>query len=283
MGKIRPRTIGSLFAGIGGFDAGFEQAGWRSVWQVEINASNRAALAYRFPGARQFADVRCVGRRNLEPVDCITFGSPCTDISNMGCARTVGRTGLGGEASGLFFEAIRIIGEIQPRWIVFENVPALLHSNGGRDFERVLQEFTQLGFVGHYRVLNAQFFGVPQNRRRIFMVGGFGRVPHADFLADAGAVESIPCSVNACKERPGDGWAGYILTAADNGSRINLSSELLVAEADGWGAMVERARASEVHGFHWGLDEVSAAKAFAAGNAVCPAIARWIAEILNRS
>jgi len=71
--------------------------------------------------------------------------------------------------------------------------------------------------------------------------------------------------------------------AADNGSRINISSELLVAETDGWGSMVERARATEIHGFSTGLAQADAAEAWSAGNAVCPSIAQWIAEILNRS
>jgi DNA (cytosine-5)-methyltransferase 1 len=277
------RTLGSLFAGCGGFDCGFDQAGWRSVWQVEIDATNRAVLADRFPGARQLSDVRNCGARNLERVACIAFGSPCTDISNMGGARKIGKPGLDGEASGLFFEALRIIGELQPPWVVFENVPALLHSNGGRDFERVVAAFAQLGYLGFGRVLNAQFFGVPQRRRRLFLVAGLGRYPSLDFLADASAVEAIPSSLNQAKERAGDCWAGYTLTAADSGCRIDLGSELFVAEEDGWDQMVERARAAEIHGFLWGLDEAGAAEAFAAGNAVCPPVARWIAEILNRS
>lgn len=277
------RTIGSIFAGIAGFDAGFEQAGWRSVWQIEINPINRAVLADRFPGARQFSDVRNCGLRNLGPVQCVAFGSPCTDISNMGAARKGGKQGLDGQASRLFWEALRLLRELQPPWMVFENVPALLHSNGGKDFERVLTAFAECGYLGFARVLNAQYFGVPQNRRRLFMVAGLGRYPSMEFLADAGAVESIPCSLNEAKERGGDGWAGYTLTAADNGSRINLSSELLVTEEDGWDSMAQRAREAQVHGFRWGLDEANAAEAFSAGNAVCPAIARWIAEILNKS
>jgi DNA (cytosine-5)-methyltransferase 1 len=276
-------TLGSLFAGCGGFDCGFEQAGWRSVWQVEINATNRAVLADRFPGAKQFSDVRNCGKRNLERVHAITFGSPCTNISHMGNARHGGQPGLEGTESKLFFQAIRIISELLPPWIVFENVPALLSSNGGKDFERVLQSFAECGYLGFGRVLNAQHFGVAQKRRRLFMVGGLGRYPSAEFLADAGAVESVSSAVDPECQRPADSWAAHTITSMDSGSRLNIFRESIIAESDGWNSMVERAREAEAHGFHWGLDEASTAEAFSAGNAVCPPVARWIAEILKRS
>jgi DNA (cytosine-5)-methyltransferase 1 len=276
-----PKTLGSLFAGIGGFDIGFERAGWVTKWQVEWNAINRAVLADRFPAAKQFRDVRSPSK--LDPVDCIAFGSPCTNISNMATATIGGKQGLDGPESRLFFEALRIIDQVQPTWVVFENVPALLHSNDCEDLQRVISEFAKRNYLGFARVLNAQFFGIPQNRRRFFLVAGLGRYPHADFLADAAPVESVPCSIVASENRPGDAWAGYTLTAADNGSRINLSSELFIAEENGWDSMAERARASEIHGFQWGLDEANAKEAFSAGNAICPAIAEWIARILNRS
>ena len=91
-------TIGSLFAGIGGFDIGFENAGFTTAWQVEINPVCRAVLADRFPHARQFDDVRTVGTHNLSPVDVLVGGFPCQDLSTMGA-----RQGLAGQRSGLFF------------------------------------------------------------------------------------------------------------------------------------------------------------------------------------
>ena len=116
-------TIGSLFAGIGGFDVGYENAGYRSAWQVEINPVNRAVLADRFPHARQFEDVRQCGAHNLSPVDVLTAGFPCQDISIAGARPSNQATrGLRGERSGLFWEVIRILKEIQPRWVVLENV-----------------------------------------------------------------------------------------------------------------------------------------------------------------
>ena len=110
-------TIGSLFAGIGGFDLGFEQAGFTTAWQVEIKPECRAVLADHFPHARQFADVR-TALPNLWRVDVICGGFPCQDVSTMGR-----RAGLGGKRTGLFFDAMHIVNTLKPRWLVLENVP----------------------------------------------------------------------------------------------------------------------------------------------------------------
>lgn len=272
-------TLGSLFAGIGGFDCGFEQAGFRTVWQVEINPFARAILADRFPAARQHADVRDVGGEKLARVDCITAGFPCTNISAMGNSRRGGQPGLDGEASGLFFEVVRIARELQPSWLVLENVPALLSSNGGRDFERVLRSLAECGYVGAWRVLDARYFGVPQARRRVYLVAGLGRHPTPDFLADAAPVEPIPISLGQERlPRPSDAFASHTLTAQNSAARINMGSEVLVAEEDGWGAMVERERSARLHGLPSGLDAANWAARHGAGNAVCPPVAEWIAR-----
>lgn len=272
-------TLGSLFAGIGGFDLGFERAGFRTLWQVEINRHNRTVLADRFPDARQFEDVRECGAANLAKVNCLTAGFPCTDISNAGNTRKGGQRGLRGKSSGLFNEALRIITEIRPEWVVLENVPELLTINGGKDFEFVLQSLAGRGYVGCWRVLNAQYFGVPQRRRRIFLVAGLGRQPTPEYLADAAPVESIPSALSARSEPwAADAFAGGTLTASNAACRINLGCEVLVAEENGWRAMAERARGVAVHGFPMGLDAFNLAQHFSAGNAVCPQVAEWIAR-----
>lgn len=142
-------TIGSLFAGIGGFDLGFENAGYHTTWQVELNPVNRAVLADRFPHARQFEDVRHCGAHNLDPVDVITGGFPCQDISLAG-ARFSNRDkrGLRGERSGLFWEVICIVNALQPRWVVLENVVNLLAVNDSQDFETVIRALADSGYVG---------------------------------------------------------------------------------------------------------------------------------------
>src|ERR1700759_36990 len=115
-------TMGSLFAGIGGFDLGFERAGFETVWQVEKDHWCRRVLARHFPNAERFEDVRTVGRETLRPVDVICGGFPCQDIS------TAGRmAGMEGHRSGLWSEYARIIGELRPRVAFIENVSALLN------------------------------------------------------------------------------------------------------------------------------------------------------------
>lgn len=282
-------TIGEFCAGISGFGLGFEQAGWHTTWQVELDDVNRACLADRFPDARQFKNLLDWRRFDLSPVACVCFGSPCQDISVMGNSkRDKSRHGLDGGRSGLFFAIMEAVAELRPEWIVFENVPALINSNGGRDLQAVIGTFAECGYLGCGRVLDAQYFGMPQKRRRLVMVAGLGRKPPPEFMADAGTMESLPCALREEQEcRRGDSWAGYTLTAPDkyNGcsSRTNLGSETFVAEEDGWNSMVERGREVELHGLPAGLDVQNTEQAYAAGNAFPPPMARWVAEILKRA
>lgn len=280
--KERKLTHGSLFAGIGGFDIGFRDAGFKTLWQVEINPIHRAVLADRFPGVRQFEDVCTCGAQTLEPVDCITAGFPCQDLSSMGAMSE--RKGLRGERSGLFWQVVRILDEVRPTWVVLENVTGLLFANDGRDMQTVVSELAQRGYLGYWRVLNAQYFGVPQNRRRVFLVAGLGRYPSTDFLDDAGSVEAVPMASPSVRlPRHADCYAANTLTAKNVSSRINLGCEVLIAEPDGWGQMVERQRGVEVHGHTMGLDKENFYETYAAGNAVVPAVAQWVAEKLIAS
>lgn len=164
-----PLTVGSLFSGCGGFDIAFERAGCRVAWQVEINKDANAVLVRHWPDVPRHPDVCAVGAQNLTPVDVITFGSPCQDLSVAGR-----RQGMSGERSGLYFEAIRIIRELGPTWALWENVPGALSSNGGRDFGAALDAMADAGALDiAWRVLDAQWFGVAQRRRRLFLVADF--------------------------------------------------------------------------------------------------------------
>ena len=158
-------TVGSLFAGIGGFDLGFERNGFDVRWQAEQDGKAQAVLSARFPMARLYDDVRTIGAATVEPVDVICGGFPCQDVSVAGK-----REGLGGERTGLFWEAARSIDELKPKWAVLEHVPGLLSSNGGRDFHTVLSALADLGFRRAYRILDSRYFGVAQRRRRVFIV-----------------------------------------------------------------------------------------------------------------
>ncbi|RMW96047.1 DNA (cytosine-5-)-methyltransferase [Allofranklinella schreckenbergeri] len=269
-------SVGSLFAGIGGFDLGFEQAGFTTAWQVEIEPRLRDVLALRFPHARQFADVRDVGAHNLRAVDVLVGGFPCQDVSSMGR-----RAGLAGQRTGLFWQVCRIADEIRPQWLVLENVVGLLNSNAGRDFGTVVQALAKRGYVGCWRVLDSQYFGVAQGRRRVFLVAGLGRQPPIGLLADAAPVAAIPRTLAAQQEsRPEDGWAAYCLLAKLSPSLLAIGAENLVCHRGGRGAMLERARVSETARIPTGLDATDHAEARAAGNAVCVPVARWIAQHL---
>jgi len=169
--------FGSLFTGIGGFDLGFERAGMKSAWQVEIDKFCAQVLEKQFKDVRRYEDVREVGKHNLEPVDLICGGFPCQDLSVVGK-----RKGLDGERSGLWFEFARIVEELKPEWVVIENVPGLLSSRKGEDFAIIIQTLVQLGYGVCWRILDSQYFGVPQRRRRVFIVGSLGSGCSAEVL-----------------------------------------------------------------------------------------------------
>ena len=195
--------FGSSFSGIGAFDLGFERAGMTCVWQVEIDTRCQSVLGRHWPDVKRYGDVHDVGKHNLEPVDLVCGGFPCQDLSIAGQ-----RAGLAGERSGLWFEFHRILTGLKPRWVVIENVPGLLSSNGGRDFAILLGGLTGIlpqvprggwgnaGFARGpvygvaYRVLDAQFYGVPQRRRRVFIVASFGS----------------GCAAQVLFERTGSAW-----------------------------------------------------------------------------
>lgn len=181
-------TLGSLFAGIGGFDLGFERAGFKTVWQVEIDEYCRKVLAKHFPDAdRSVTDVRQAGKHNLKPVDVICGGFPCQDISSAGK-----RFGISGSQSSLWGEMLRVLCELRPRFSVIENVAALLD----RGMERVICDLSENGFDAEWKVLSACRFGAPHLRERMFIVayspsewrrrecGGIGREIISDTKRD---------------------------------------------------------------------------------------------------
>lgn len=216
--------LGSLFAGVGGFDLGFEQAGWETQWQVEIEPFARAVLATRFPKAQRFNDIRECGRANLGEVDCITAGVPCQDVSVAGK-----RAGLAGERTGLFYEFARILRELRPAWFVFENVPGLLSSNRGRDFAEVLRVLmVECGYGVGWRVLDSRYFGVAQRRRRVFIVGSLGRpCPAAVLFESAGGRRDIAKGQEAGQRatRRADGSLAGAVAARDWKGADNIYAE----------------------------------------------------------
>lgn len=170
-------TFGSLFSGIGGIDLGLERAGMTCSWQVEIDEYATQVLAKHWPHVTRFRDVRDCGARNLSTVDVLAGGFPCQDISGAGR-----RAGITGERSGLWTEFARIVRELQPRYVLVENVAALLYPlrrNGTIEpapIGRVLGDLASCGYDAQWQIISATAVGAPHLRERVFIVA---YLPHA--------------------------------------------------------------------------------------------------------
>jgi DNA (cytosine-5)-methyltransferase 1 len=168
-------TAVSLFAGVGGFDLALERAGVKVVASVEIDKKAQEVLRRHFPDSTIFGDIsgvtggQLISAGFIPESGIITGGFPCQDLSVAGK-----RAGLGGERSGLFWQICRLLDETRAQSFILENVPGLLSSNNGRDMAVVLEALVKLGYRVAWRVCDAQFYGVPQRRRRIFIVGCLG-------------------------------------------------------------------------------------------------------------
>lgn len=167
----------SLFSGIEAATVAAEGLDWEPVAFSEIDPFPSAVLAYHYPEVPNLGDITKVDWRPYRgKCDLIVGGSPCQSFSIAGK-----REGLNG-ASGLMWEYVRAIREVCPQWIVWENVPGALSSSGGEDFRCLLSALDELGYGLAWRILDAQFFGVPQRRRRVFLVGHFGDRPPTEVL-----------------------------------------------------------------------------------------------------
>jgi DNA (cytosine-5)-methyltransferase 1 len=176
----------SLFSGAGGMDLGLDRAGITAVAHCEIDPKAQSVLRRHWPDVPVISDVREV-TSDVGRVDLVHGGFPCQDISVAG-----NRAGLAGDRSGLWWEFHRILGELRPRWCVIENVAGLLSSNGGRDLGAILGALGELGYGYAYRVLDARHFGVPQRRRRVFIVGHLGGRGAAEVLLEPEGVRRDP-------------------------------------------------------------------------------------------
>ena len=230
-------TLDSLFDGIGGFPAAGVMCGIRPVWSSEIEPFPMKVTAARFPDMLQLGSVTDVDGAKVEPVDIITFGSPCQDLSVAGKQLGIHE----GQRSNLFFEAVRIIKEmrdadkangrsgvdIRPRFAVWENVPGAFSSNKGEDFKAVLEALAGIrqdgvsiprpkkwggagcvvgdGWSLTWRLYDAQYWGVPQRRKRIYLVADFGS-------ERAGEILFVTESVRGDSSQGGEAGKG---TAAD--------------------------------------------------------------------
>lgn len=248
-------TLGSLFDGSGGFPLGGLLCGITPVWSSEIEPFAVRVTTKRLPKVKHYGDVSALSGTELPPVDIITFGSPCQDMSIAGK-----RAGLDGSRSNLFYEAIRIVKEMRdktngkyPRFIVWENVPGAFSSNGGGDFKAVLESVCSVkedkadipryekwpnageimadDYSVAWRVFDAQYWGVPQRRKRIYLVADFGGRCAAKILFESEGVPGyppkgkLPWKRTAENTPNGSGEAGAVCLNDQGGNRMDVTAD----------------------------------------------------------
>lgn len=179
----------SLFSGIEAATVAWEPLEWEPVCFAELDPFPCAVLEHRYPDVPNVGDVTKVNWKKFKnKCDVVVGGSPCQSFSVAGK-----REGLSGE-SGLMFEYVRAVREVRPRWFLWENVPGALSSEGGEAFRQLLSEMDKLGYGLAWRVLDAQFFGVAQRRRRVFLVGRLGACPPVEVLFEPEGMRGDPPS-----------------------------------------------------------------------------------------
>ncbi len=251
-------TLGSLFSGSGGFELGGLLAGIRPVFAAEVEPFPIRVTTKRLPFVKHYGDVNSIRGDEVEPVDIITFGSPCQNLSIAGK-----RAGLEGKQSSLFYQAIRIVEEMRcatdgryPRFIVWENVPGAFSSNKGEDFRAVLEAVCSVkggdipvpeppkgkwanagsivadGFSLAWRVFDAQFWGVPQRRKRIYLVADFAGGSAGKVLFESEGVSGYSAEGfrawqgTAGSAAPCIGAAGGICLNDQGGSRMDVTDDV---------------------------------------------------------
>jgi len=202
----RPLRYGSVCSGIEAASVAWEPLGWTPAWFCEIDPFASALLAHRFPGVPNHGDFTQLldpaHAVHADPIDILVGGTPCQDFSVAGL-----RAGVEGDRGSLTLDFCRLVGVLRPKWVVWENVPGVLSSDGGRALGAFLGALAELGYGFAYRVLDAQYFGLAQRRKRVFVVGCAGAES-----SRAGAVllepESVrgdpPARRKARKEAPAD-------------------------------------------------------------------------------
>ena len=276
-------TLGSLFDGSGGFPLGGLISGITPVWASEIEPFPIRVTTKRLPFMKHYGDVSKMNGADIEPVDIITFGSPCQDMSIAGR-----REGLDGSRSSLFYEAVRIVKEMRcktngryPRYIVWENVPGAFSSNKGADFQSVLEEVCSgKGYEIHtprpekwptageimaddfslaWRVFDAQYWGVPQRRKRIYLVADFAGGSAGKILFESEGVSGYtPQGFRSWQgaagaSEKGSGAAGCVCLNDQSGNRMDVTDGVtctLRAEAHHPPCVMESAGFCTEHSAH---------------------------------
>lgn len=295
--------VASFFSGIGGFEIGFERAGFEVSMQCEIEPFCRDILDQHWPEVTRYKDIREVQINDIPDSTVWVGGFPCQDLS---LARMGKRAGLRGSKSGLFHEFARLVGEGKPRVLVIENVAGLLSSHKGEDFAVLLSTLAELGYAVGWRTLNSKNFGVPQSRQRVYIVGCYrdGRGPSEILFEPECSTGNNKKSGSNGKKSPSP-FQEVIGDPSGEGPVIQSIAYCLYATSarhtgTDWSrnyvcypkhGMVRRLTPSECEGVMsfprgWTIpktkelkgDDLDSARYHALGNAVTPPVAEWIAE-----
>ncbi len=271
-------TVGSLFAGIGGFDLGLERAGFTVKWQCEIDPFCQAVLAQHWPAVVRYGDIRRLGvDESPDPVDLLCGGFPCQDISNAGK-----RAGIEGTRSGLWSEFARLIGALRPRYVLVENVAALLSSGLGR----VLGDLAACGYDAEWDCLPASAFGAPHRRDRVWLVaypesdrmeGRIFQQQRLDFIRQDGEIQLMAYAGEGLEtwDRPTRTWQAQLVIAGEGVAISDTHGTSVGRAAKSWGEChqwrIEPDVGRVAHGIPARVDRLRGL-----GNAIVPQIAEWI-------
>lgn len=298
-------SVASFFSGIGGLDLGLERAGFEVLFQCEAKPFCRDILKQHWPNLPLDHDIRKLDETDIPEADIWAAGFPCQDLS---LARMGKRSGLRGSQSGLFHDFMSLVGDRSPRGIILENVHGLLSSHGGRDFSIVLKTLDELGYGVAWRVLNSKDFGVPQQRRRVYIVA-----LHRDARGAGEVLFEPQCGDwNSTKGRPNGEKSPSvfqtILGDPSQGPLVKSIAHCIYAESarhtgtdwsrnyvwypDGRVRRFTPNEVERVQGFpeDWTLpkdsdarqaDRIDSLRYHAIGNAVTPPVAEWVGSRLR--
>lgn len=283
--KRRLRVAG-LFAGVGGFELGLQRAGHRTVLLCESSDPAREVLKKHFKKTKLRNDVRKLKYLPRE-VDLVTAGFPCQDLSQAGTT-----SGLNGQQSKVIWEAFRLIRHRKPNFVLFENVPFMLRLNRGKEIGRIITRLERLGYKWAYRVVDAQCFGVPQRRPRVFILASRDEDPRNVLLADSVRRPRPPKRGNVygfywTEGNTGIGLAVNLIPALKNGSAFGIPSSPAISLEDGRVVTPHICDAERLQGFpaHWTAAAVNGVGAKyrwrLVGNAVNVRVSTWIGRRLR--
>ena len=278
-----PTSLASvgLFAGVGGFELGFQRSGHETLLLVDNSPTAQAVLSKRFPNARQWDDVTTL-RALPAHTDLVAAGFPCQDLSSVGR-----KEGIRGSRSVLVTEVFRLLERRRVPWVILENVPFLLQLGHGRALDLITRRLTRLGYAWAYRVIDAQAFGTPQRRRRWYLVASREADPRNVLLAGSREPEEPASSGRACgfywtEGTRALGWAVDAVPPLKGGSTVGVPSPPAIVMPDGRIVTPDIRDAERMQGFPAGWTSPAEAitksgyRWLLVGNAVSVNVAAWL-------